>query len=65
MGDSVSGCRRLEGCGEIRDRLNGRILKGEKRRDYTLDVDATQIEAMKREAAWTYKGVRGGPAPRN
>jgi len=59
MGDLVSGCRGLEGCGLLRDALNRRILKGEERSDYTLDADATQIEAMKREAAWTYKGVRG------
>ena len=27
--------------------------------DYTLDVDATVIEAEKKEAAWTYKKVKG------
>jgi len=27
-------------------------------REYTLGVDAMQIEAEKREAAWTYQGVK-------
>jgi len=49
----------LEGCGRLRDALNGQIMKREPRRDFTLDADATQIEAMKRDAAWTYQGVQG------
>ena len=45
------------------DRVNRRIvaqrLRKMKRREYTLDIDATQIVAEKRDAAWTYKGERG------
>jgi hypothetical protein len=34
-------------------------LRVEKRTEYTLDLDATQIVAEKQTAAWTYKGERG------
>jgi len=36
-----------------------RALKREPLTAYTLDIDATQIVAEKREAQWTYKGERG------
>jgi len=36
-----------------------RALRRETITDYTLDLDATQIVAEKREAQWTYKGERG------
>ena len=45
------------------DRVNRRIvalrLRKLGRRTHTLDIDATQIVAEKRDAAWTYKGERG------
>ena len=45
------------------DRVNRRIvaqrLRKLERRNHTLDIDATQIVAEKRDAAWTYKGERG------
>ena len=45
------------------DRVNRRIvahrLRKLERRTHTLDIDATQIVAEKRDAAWTYKGERG------
>ncbi len=45
------------------DRVNRRIvahrLRKLERRTHTLDIDATQIIAEKRDAAWTYKGERG------
>jgi hypothetical protein len=39
--------------------LLARALAVEETTDYTLDIDATQIVAEKREAATTYKGERG------
>jgi hypothetical protein len=36
-----------------------RLIRREARTGYTLDIDATQIVAEKREAHWTYKGERG------
>lgn len=39
--------------------LVDRQLPREDRSDYTLDIDATLIEAEKRDAAMTYKGFRG------
>jgi hypothetical protein len=34
-------------------------LRNDEGADYTLDIDATQIVAEKREARYTYKGERG------
>lgn len=39
--------------------LNKEIIKRDKRKDYTLDVDATLLETEKNKAEMTYKGYRG------
>jgi hypothetical protein len=39
--------------------LVDRQLSRDERSDYTLDIDATLIEAEKRDAAMTYKGFKG------
>jgi len=49
----------LRGLGRINDRVVGRELAKEELTDYTLDTDATVIEAEKRAAAMTYKGMKG------
>lgn len=36
-----------------------RLLRQDDRQNYTLDIDATQIAADKREAHYTYKGEKG------
>jgi len=36
-----------------------RLLRNDERTDFTLDIDATQIVAEKREARYTYKGEKG------
>jgi hypothetical protein len=36
-----------------------RLLRNDERSGYTLDIDATQIVAEKREARYTYKGEKG------
>ncbi len=45
------------------ERINGHVVKQvslrDKSQDYTLDVDATVIEAEKKSAQWTYKNVKG------
>jgi len=56
MGDPEKG---LGGLGCVRDTLNQRILRWDGRKEYTLDADAMQIEAEKREAHWTYQGLKG------
>jgi hypothetical protein len=43
----------------ISEEVTGTIWKRLATAAYTLDVDATVIEAEKREAQWTYKKVRG------
>jgi len=43
----------------ISEEVAGTIWKRMATAQYTLDVDATVIEAEKREAQWTYKKVRG------
>ncbi|WP_312283995.1 hypothetical protein [Candidatus Igneacidithiobacillus taiwanensis] len=45
------------------DRVNRRIVAHRlhklERQAHTLDIEATQIVAEKRDMAWTYKGERG------
>lgn len=55
----MGGGQGLEQSAAVSRYLLARGLAGEERTDYTLDLDATQIVAEKRTAAWTYKGERG------
>ena len=59
MGDSQSGHAGLIGLGQVRDALNARLLRRDGHITYTLDADATLIEGDKRDAHWSYTGVRG------
>jgi hypothetical protein len=52
------GKRGVEGIDRVSRRLARRALESEAG-EVTLDVDATQIEAEKQEAAWTYQKVKG------
>jgi hypothetical protein len=52
------GKRGVEGIDRVSRRLARRALESEAG-EVTLDVDATQIEAEKQEAAWTYLKVKG------
>lgn len=45
MGDPEEGQRGLMGLGRVRDTLNVRILRRDGISEYTLDVNAMQIEA--------------------
>ncbi len=49
----------LEGLDEVKRRVLKRTLKHDKRKGYTLDIDATGIEAEKESAKMTYKGYTG------
>lgn len=49
----------LEGLSGVQRRQLRKLLKKEQRRDYTLDIDATQIVAEKASAQWTYQGEKG------
>jgi hypothetical protein len=51
--------RGLPGLARVEKHEVGEVLKRDARTEYTLDVDATVIEADKEEAAWTYKKERG------
>jgi len=59
MGDPTTGQAGLEGLGQVRDALTARILRRDGVTAYTLDVDATLVEAEKRDAQWSYQGVKG------
>ncbi len=59
MGDSQTGQAGLEGLGQVRDALTARVLRRDGVPAYTLDVDATLIEAEKRDAQWSAQGVKG------
>jgi len=51
--------RGLPGLGRVSQHLVGEALKRDSRKGYTLDSDATVIEAEKYEAQWTYKKEKG------
>ena len=59
MGDPQTGQAGLEGLGRVRDALTTRLLRRDGVETYTLDVDATLVEAEKRDAQWSYQGVKG------
>lgn len=59
MGDPRNNQAGLIGLGVVRDRINHRILRRDGIADYTLDVDATQVEGEKQDAQFTYQGVKG------
>lgn len=59
MGDPQTGQAGLHGLGQVRDALTARTLHRDGISSYTLDVDATLIEAEKRDAQWSYKGLKG------
>ncbi len=59
MGDPTTGQAGLEGLGQVRDAVTARLLRRDGVEAYTLDVDATLIEAEKRDAQWSYQGVKG------
>lgn len=49
----------LHGLGMVSRRVLKRALKRDGRKGYTLDIDATAIEAEKESAKWTYKKFKG------
>jgi hypothetical protein len=49
----------LAGLGLVNRGVFRRLLRYDERTEYTLDIDATQIVAEKREAHYTYKGEKG------
>ena len=49
----------LEAAEEINRHVVGKICVRDKEQGYTLDVDATVIEAEKKSAQWTYKNIKG------
>ncbi|TKB80697.1 MAG: IS1380 family transposase [Nitrospira sp.] len=59
MGEARTGPAGLVGLGQVRDVLNARLLRRDGDATYTLDADATLIEAEKREAQWRDQQVRG------
>jgi len=62
VGDWLVRAGKKGGMGRMRkadEAIAGAILKRLAATDYTLDIDATVIEAEKKEAKWTYKGVPG------
>lgn len=57
MGAKESGG--LAGLQQVNRCVFRRLLRNDERLGYTLDIDATQIVAEKREARYTYKGEKG------
>ncbi len=49
----------LKGLDTVRTTINHRTMKRDGLTEYTLDADATGIEAEKEEALFTYKGYKG------
>jgi hypothetical protein len=59
MGDPKTGQAGLIGLGVVRDTLNHRLLRRDAQKDYTLDMDAMQVEGEKQDARFTYLGKKG------
>jgi len=59
MGDPKAGQLGLKGLDRVRDKINGRILKRDGIKEYTLDADATEIIGEKADALFTYNGNKG------
>jgi len=59
MGDPKAGQPGLEGLDRVRDKINGRVLKRDGNKEYTLDADATEIVSEKADALFTYNGNKG------
>lgn len=59
MGDPRTGQAGLVGLGQVRDALTARIVRRDGHATDTLDADATLVEGEKRNAHWSYQGVRG------
>jgi hypothetical protein len=57
MGANESGG--LAGLQRVNRCVFRRLLRADERTDFTLDIDATQIVAEKREAGYSYKGEKG------
>ena len=56
MGQDTEG---LSGLARVEKHEVGEVMRRDARTEYTLDVDATVIEAEKEEAQWTYKKEKG------
>jgi hypothetical protein len=59
MGDPNRGEPGLEGLDRVRGKVNGRILRRDGIKEYTLDADALEIVGEKADALLTYKGNKG------
>src|SRR4030042_7118910 len=59
MGNLQTRQKGLNGLGVVRDKLNHRMMKRDRRETYTLDADAMGIIAGKADAFYTYKGDKG------
>jgi len=60
MGEDGKG---LYGLSKVNHHLVREVISGDKGNSYTLDVDATVMEAEKEEAKVTYKRGKGVPTP--
>lgn len=49
----------VRGLGLVNRSVTRKVLKADKGKEYTLDIDATVIEAEKEDAEWSYKKVKG------
>jgi hypothetical protein len=59
MGDPDRGEAGLRGLDWVRGKINERILKRDRVKQYTLDADATEIVGEKADALFTYHGNKG------
>jgi hypothetical protein len=59
MGDLGTGQIGLKGLDRVRGKINGRILKRDGVKEYTLDADAMEIVGEKADAFFTYRGNKG------
>lgn len=53
------GAKKKECLKQVNEVLTNRILKKTEQEEFTLDIDATEIEAEKKNALYTYQGNKG------
>jgi hypothetical protein len=58
MGDPKTGQLGLEGLDRVREKINERVLRKDGIKQYTLDVDATEMIGEKTDALFTYNGTK-------
>jgi hypothetical protein len=59
MGDPQTGGEGLSGLRKVVDTVNRKMLRRDRSKEYTLDIDASFVKAAKKKAAYSYLNEKG------